>query len=99
MAAQATISITPIANGFVVADATGDPYGRSEWRVAESVFYATLDDLVSAMPDFVRAAVESASERDKQFRERLAQEEANYPSDVRGQIVGGQLAQRARRFG
>lgn len=73
MPISATISITKIGNGYIVADAANDLYGGSEWRFAESVFHPTLDDLAAAMPAFVKAAVEGAAARDKEMRELAEQ--------------------------
>lgn len=75
-AITAQISITPIANGFIVADASADIWGGSGWNVPDSKFYASLDDMASDMPAFAKDAVERAIERDRTMREQVAAEQA-----------------------
>ena len=98
MVATANIMIVPISNGYVVSDASGDPYGGSEWNLPGATHYATLDDLAADMPRFVTAAVEGAVERARKLAEQLAAEEQemrsaqNYAGGaVRGQVLNQRI--------
>lgn len=84
MPINAQISISPISNGYVVADATSGMYGDLEWRVDGSVFYPTLDALAADMGRFVSEAIKAAEARDQEQRERMAAEEAEF-SGLRAQ--------------